>query len=56
MFVDAAEPCDKMIFERVNYKFGSVSSMEAWGNELVVNRFVDEELFEGTGALVVKAL
>ena len=53
VFVNAAEASDEMVLEGSDGAFSRVASMDIGWDELVVDVFVDEELFEKRGAFVV---
>jgi hypothetical protein len=54
--VGAAASCNDVILEGVDGTFSGVGAVNAGGYELEVDVLVAEELLEGRGALVVKAL
>ncbi len=56
IFVDAAQAGDEVIFERANCTFSGVAAVETRRHQLIVDVFVDKELFECRGALVVQTL
>jgi hypothetical protein len=56
VFIDAAQSCNEVIFERADSTFSCIAPMHAWGHKLIVNFIVNEELFESNGAFVVESL
>ena len=56
VFVGAAEPGNKMVFECANGSFGGVSSVDMWWHELEGDLLIMEELFENFGGFVIEAL
>jgi hypothetical protein len=56
VFIDAAQSCNEVIFERADSTFSCIASMHAWGHKLIVNFIFDKELFESSGAFVVELL
>ena len=56
VFVDATQSSNKVILERAYRTFGGVASVDTRRDELEVNSFVAQEIFECSGALVIEAL
>jgi hypothetical protein len=56
VFIHAAEPGDKMIFEGTNSTFGSITAVDTRGCKLVVDALGPQKLFEGNRTFVVEAL
>jgi hypothetical protein len=54
--VGAAQASNEVIFEGVNGAFRCVGMVITWRDELEIDVLVTKELFEGSRALVVKAL
>lgn len=56
VFVDAAQAGDEMLLERMNGAFRSVTTVNFWRHELIIDRFVDHELLEELGTFIVQLL
>jgi hypothetical protein len=56
IFVDAAEACNKMVFECANSTFSSIATMNSWWNKLEVDSLIMHKILEHGGAFIVKSL
>jgi hypothetical protein len=45
MLVNAAEASNEVVFERTDGTFGGITTMHAWRDKLIVNRFGREKVF-----------
>ena len=47
IFIDAAKPSNKVVFERADRTFCSVAAVQARRDELIIDVFRGEKLFQG---------
>ena len=56
LFVGGAKARDKMVFERLNGSFCRISAVDVGWDQLIVDSFLSNGSFEGSGCFVVELL
>jgi len=56
ILVNTAQPCNEVIFERANSTLGGVATMGTWRDELIVDSFSGQEIFEGLRTFIIETL